>query len=121
MYGDDTEKLYELSEEVARRLKPIEEIVSVETDREEGSDEIRLHIKREQAKKYGISPQMISGTVQYALRGIPLPKYQTEEKEIDVRIQLRESDRKKDQQVLARPKDKSKVILLIRDIPKSNQ
>jgi len=94
LYGDDTEKLYELSEEVARRLRPIEEIVSVETDREEGSDEIRLHIKREQAKKYGISPQMISGTVQYALRGIPLPKYQTDEKEIDVRIQLRETDRK---------------------------
>ena len=65
------------------------EIVSIETDREEGSDEIHLHIKRDQAKKYGISPQVISGTVQYALRGIPLPKYQTEEKEIDVRIQLR--------------------------------
>jgi len=93
LYGDDTETLFALSEEVARRLKPIEDIISVETDREDGSDEIRLHIKREQAKKYGISPQLISGTVQYALRGIPLPKYQTEEKEIDVRIQLRESDR----------------------------
>ena len=94
LYGDDTEKLFQLSEEVARRLKSIDEIISVETDREKGGNEIRLHIKREQAKKYGISPQVISGTVQYALRGIPLPKYQTEEKEIDVRIQLREADRK---------------------------
>ncbi len=94
LYGDDTEKLYELSEEMARRLRIIEEIVSVETDREEGSDEIRLNINRELAKKYGISPQMISGTVQYALRGIPLPKYQTEEKEIDVRIQLQKDDRR---------------------------
>jgi HAE1 family hydrophobic/amphiphilic exporter-1 len=94
LYGDDTEKLYELSEEVARRLRSIDEIISVETDREDGSDEIRLNINREQAKKYGISPQVISGTVQYALRGIPLPKYQTEEKEIDVRIQLQEEDRR---------------------------
>jgi HAE1 family hydrophobic/amphiphilic exporter-1 len=93
LFGDDTEKLAELSKEVERRLRSIEEIVSLETDREEGSDEIQLHIKRDQAKKYGISPQVISGTVQYALRGIPLPKYQTEEKEIDVRIQLREDDR----------------------------
>ena len=85
LFGDDTDKLAELSKEVERRLRTIEEVVSIETDREEGSDEIRLHIKRDQAKKYGISPQMISGTVQYALRGIPLPKYQTEEKEIDVR------------------------------------
>ncbi len=94
LYGDDTEKLAELSKEVERRLRTIEEIVSLETDREEGSDEIRLHIKRDQAQKYGISPQVITGTVQYALRGIPLPKYQTEEKEIDVRIQLREDDRR---------------------------
>jgi HAE1 family hydrophobic/amphiphilic exporter-1 len=94
LYGDDTEKLAELSKEVERRLRTIKEIVSLETDREEGSDEIRLHIKRDQAQKYGISPQVITGTVQYALRGIPLPKYQTEEKEIDVRIQLREDDRR---------------------------
>ena len=94
LFGDDTEKLYELSEEMARRLRWIEEIISVETDRESGSDEIRLTINREQAKKYGISPQVISGTVQYALRGIPLPKYQTEEKEIQVRIQLQKEDRR---------------------------
>jgi len=94
LYGDDTETLAGLSKEVERRLRTIDEIVSLETDREEGSDEIHLHIKRDQAKKYGISPQIISGTVQYALRGIPLPKYQTEEKEINVRIQLREDDRK---------------------------
>jgi HAE1 family hydrophobic/amphiphilic exporter-1 len=94
LYGDDTEKLAQLSEEVERRLGTIDDIISIETDRERGNDEIRLHIKRDQAKKYGISPQLISGTVQYALRGIPLPKYQTEEKEIDVRIQLREEDRR---------------------------
>jgi len=93
LYGDDTGKLYELSEEVERRLRRIEEIVSIETDSEEGKDEIQLIINRAQAKKYGISPQMISGTVQYAVRGIPLPKYQTEDKEIDVRIQLQEKDR----------------------------
>jgi len=94
LFGDDTEKLYELSAEVERRMRSIDEILSVETDREKGSDEIRLNINREQAKKYGISPQVISGTVQYALRGIPLPKYQTDEKEIDVRIQLQKDDRR---------------------------
>ncbi|MCK4559385.1 MAG: efflux RND transporter permease subunit [Calditrichia bacterium] len=94
LYGDDTENLAELSKEVERRLRTIDEIVSLETDREKGKNEIHLHIKRDQAKKFGISPQVISGTIQYALRGIPLPKYQTEEKEIDVRIQLREDDRR---------------------------
>ena len=93
LYGDDTNRLSVLSQEVERRLSLIGEILSVETDREQGSDEIRLQIKRDQAKKYGISPSVISGTIQYALRGIPLPKYHTEEKEIDIHIQLREEDR----------------------------
>jgi len=94
LYGDDTNTLIELSREVERRLKSIEEIISIETDRERGGDEIRLNINREQAKKYGISPSLISGTVQYALRGFPVPKYHTEQKEVEVRIQLREEDRK---------------------------
>ena len=94
LYGDDTETLNDLADEVKRRLKTIEEIISVETDREKGNNEIKVHINREQAQKYGISPQVVSGTIQYALRGIPLPKYQTEEKEINVSIQLQKEDRK---------------------------
>ncbi|MBD3225027.1 MAG: MMPL family transporter [Caldithrix sp.] len=93
LYGDDTNKLAELSEEVERRLNRIEEIISVETDRETGNDEIRLELKREQVQKYGINPQEVSATVMYALRGIQLPKYQTEDKEIDMVIQLQEEDR----------------------------
>ena len=94
LYGDDTQKLAELSKEVERRLRKIKEIISVETDRETGMDEIRLLLKREQVQKYGISPRVISGTVMYALRGIQLPRYQTEEKEVNILLQLREQDRK---------------------------
>ena len=94
LYGDDTETLANLSKEVERRLRSIPGIISIETDREKGADEIHLMVNREQAKKYGITPTAITGTVQYALRGFPLPKYQTEEKELDVHIQLREEDRR---------------------------
>lgn len=99
LYGDDTNRLSDLSKEVERRLSKIPEVLSVEADRETGDDEIRLVIKREQAQKYGINPRLISGTVMYALRGIQLPKYQTEEKEINMTIQLRESDRENLQQL----------------------
>ncbi len=94
LYGDDTRRLTALAKEVERRLRTIPGVVSVETERDRGSDEIHLMIHREQAHKYGIPPNMISGTVQYALRGIPLPRYHTTEKEIEVRIQLREEDRR---------------------------
>ena len=82
-----------LSEEVERRLKSITEIISIETDREQGADEIQLIVKREQAQKYGISPRTISGTIMYTLRGIQLPKFQTDDREIDMLIQLQEEDR----------------------------
>ncbi len=93
LFGDDTKKLSELAEEVERRIRKIKEIVSVETDLAEGSDEIRLIINREQVQKYGINPRVISSTVMYALRGVQLPKYQTNEKEIRMLLQLREEDR----------------------------
>ena len=99
LLGDDTNRLAELSKEVERRLRRIPEIISIETDRETGVDEIRLVIKREQVQKYGINPRVISGTVMYALRGIQLPKYQTDEKEINMTIQLRPEDRKNLQQL----------------------
>ena len=93
LFGDDTNKLAELSREVERRLRTIDGIISVETDREKGEKEIRLHINRKKALKYGISPQTVSGTIMYALRGIQLPKYQTDEKEVDIIVQLRKEDR----------------------------
>jgi len=93
LYGDDTNRLAELAKEVERRLGGIKEIISVETDRETGEDEIRLVIKREKVQMYGISPQVISGTIMYALRGIQLPRYQTDEREIKMLIQLQKSDR----------------------------
>lgn len=99
LYGDDTQKLVELSEEVERRLKSIPDILSVETDTEEGEDEIQLLIKREQAQKYGINPRTISGTIMYALRGIRLPKYQTDDREIEMLIQLQKEDRETLQQL----------------------
>ncbi|KAA3619600.1 MAG: AcrB/AcrD/AcrF family protein [Calditrichaeota bacterium] len=94
LYGDDTATLTKLSKEVERRLGTIEEIVSIETDQDKGNDEIHLYLKRDQLKKYGIAPNVISGTVQYALRGLPLPKYHTPDKEVDVQIQVREEDRR---------------------------
>ncbi len=99
LFGDDTEKLITLSEEVERRLKSIPEILSIETDTEEGEDEIQLIIKREQAQKFGINPRTISNTIMYALRGIQLPKYQTDDREIDMLIQLQKEDRETLQQL----------------------
>ncbi len=99
LYGDDTRKLSRLAKEVERRLRTIPEIISVETEQEQGQDEVHILINRQQAQKYGISPKVITGTIMYALRGIQLPRYQTAEKEIRMLIQLRKQDRQNFEQL----------------------
>jgi len=93
LYGEDTNTLLSLSKEVEKRLKRIPEVLSIDNGVEQGNDEIRIFIDRQLAKKYEINPQAISGTVAYAVRGFELPEYRTDDKEITVRIQLKEDDR----------------------------
>jgi HAE1 family hydrophobic/amphiphilic exporter-1 len=93
LYGDDTSRLTELAEEVERRLRTIPDFLSVNTDLEQGVDEIRVRLDREQAAKSGVDAQMVAGTIGYALRGVELPDYRTEDREVDIRIQMRKEDR----------------------------
>lgn len=101
LYGKDIRHLIDLSEEVERRLRLIPELTDVDTDLEHGDDEVHLTIDRNQARKYGLTISEIAGNVSYALRGVELPEYHAEDKEIDIRIQLQESDRETLQQLKA--------------------
>jgi HAE1 family hydrophobic/amphiphilic exporter-1 len=93
LYGDDTDRLTDLSHEVERRLRAIPGLLDVGTELEEGVDEVRLRLNREQATKFGVNPQAVAGTISYALRGVELPDYRTEDREVDIRVQMRKQDR----------------------------
>ncbi|MCP4723809.1 MAG: efflux RND transporter permease subunit [bacterium] len=93
LYGRDSSTLLPIAQEVERRLKEIPELINIETDLQKTSNEIHIEIDRALAMKYGVDPTTIAGMVSYVVRGIDLPDYRTEEKEIDVRIQLRKEDR----------------------------
>ena len=97
--GDDVEVLAKLSEEVERRIRSIDSVVSVDTDLERGEDEVRVRVDRDRAQRYGISPQAVGRTISFALQGVSLPRYQTEEREVQTRLYLRESDRQTLQQL----------------------
>ncbi len=93
LYGDDTSRLAELSTEVERRMRLLPNVYGVETDRESGSDEINVFVDREKARRNGINPNQVAFSLMYALRGINLPRFQANEKEVEMRIQVREEDR----------------------------
>ena len=93
IYGDDTEKLAELSEEVERRIRTVPSVVSVDNDLERADDEVQVRIDREQARKYGISPMVVGRTIAYGLQGFTLPRFQAGNREVQMRGYLDKTDR----------------------------
>jgi HAE1 family hydrophobic/amphiphilic exporter-1 len=93
LYGDDTGKLAQLAEEVERRMRLLDGVISVETDREAGADEIRISMDREVVTRNGLNPNQVAYTLMYAVRGLNLPRFQAMDKEIEMRVQLKEEDR----------------------------
>ena len=94
LYGEDTYVLMKLAGEVERRLESIPGLLSVYTDMDRGSTELQVRLDREQVQRYGINPQVVSGNIGYAMRGVRLNKFHTDEgREVDIHLQLKEADR----------------------------
>ncbi|MDA0749006.1 MAG: efflux RND transporter permease subunit, partial [bacterium] len=93
LYGEDTEVLAGMVEEVERRLQSIPSVVSVDTDLERSNDEVQVQMDRDRARRYGISPQVVARTLAFSLQGVSLPRYQAGQREVDARLYLEEVDR----------------------------
>jgi HAE1 family hydrophobic/amphiphilic exporter-1 len=100
LFGDDTRRLITLAEEVERRLRLLPELTDVNSDMEEGEQELQISVNRERAQQYGLDGRVIASTLSYALRGLPLRAYRTDDREVDLRVRLREEDRQTLDQVL---------------------
>lgn len=93
LYGEDQEGLIPLVEEAERRLQTIPEIVNIENDLERAEPEVQVVINRERAKKYGINAREVGQSIGFQLRGTFLPRYKSDDREVEVRLRLREADR----------------------------
>ena len=91
LYGEDTEVLIGLAAEVERRLENISGLLSVNTDMDRGGTELQVRLNRDQVQRLGVDPQMVSGSIAYALRGTNINKFHTDDgREVDIRVQLAE-------------------------------
>lgn len=95
LYGEDTRILMGLAGEVKRRLSKVPGLLSVDTDLDRGGNELQLRLDRTKLQNVGISAQMVSSNISYALRGYNLGKYQTEDgREVNIQVKLEEADKK---------------------------
>jgi len=91
--GDSTEQLAELSFELARQLRGVEGLESVRSEARDGEEEVQIIVDRQRAAQLGLTSQDVAATVAAAMRGDKLKEFRGPDREVDMRLTFRESDR----------------------------
>jgi hydrophobic/amphiphilic exporter-1 (mainly G- bacteria), HAE1 family len=79
--GPDSETLATLADEVKTRLGADPVFESVETAIERGTEEMRVELDRDRLRDLNVSPAAVRGTIEWALRGFPLARFEEEGRE----------------------------------------
>ncbi len=103
LVGDDLEILELLSPMVTERLGQVPFLKDIDNSLESGDDEIRVGVNRERALQAGLTSQAIAQTVSTSLSSRNMAYYKTDEREIGLVMQYRESDRESLDQLEAMP------------------
>jgi HAE1 family hydrophobic/amphiphilic exporter-1 len=91
--GESTDRLAELSFEVAQRLSSVPGLEAVRSEARTGDEEVQVIVDRDRASQLGLTTQDIALTVAGAMRGDKLPELRSSERELTMRLAFRESDR----------------------------
>jgi len=91
--GDSTERLAELSTELVRQLKSVPGLESVRSEARDGEEEVQITVDRQRASQIGLTTEAVAATVAVAMRGDKLKEFRGPEREIDMRLTFRASDR----------------------------
>ena len=91
--GPDESVLGVLAEEIQVELAKLPGVKDVDTSLEDGDEEIRVSVDREQALEHGLSPANVASTIAAALGTRRTTTFKADDREIDVVLQLEEADR----------------------------
>jgi len=92
-YGQDSNELYQLADEAARRLETLEGIEDLVTPNADGQREIQVKVDRDKAAALGMTPQDVSDIFGFTLGGMRLPRFKAGDKEVETWLALRIEDR----------------------------
>ena len=90
--GESSERLVELSHEVAGVLSRVDGFIDVRSEADQGSEEVRVVVDRDRTRQYGYSTQQIASTVSTAMRGFNLRRFRTPDGEVEMRLAFQDSD-----------------------------
>jgi HAE1 family hydrophobic/amphiphilic exporter-1 len=93
IYGRETEVLRDLSTTIRHRLGGLPGVSDVLSEADDGHAEIRVRVQPEEATRFGVEPAAVAEIMGLTYRGVPLPRLQTADREIDVIVSLLPDDR----------------------------
>ena len=94
LQGESSDRLAELSREVASVLGRVEGFKDVRSEAETDDQEVQVVVDRDRARQYGLNSQQVASTVATAMRGQNLRRIRTPEGEVDLRIEFQDRDRR---------------------------
>ncbi len=92
--GYDLNELAKLSDQIENKLMRIKGIYGIKSSKSLSSPETKVEIIKDNAATYAISVDTIAEAAQTALKGTVATKFKEEGNEYDIRVQLRQEDRK---------------------------
>ena len=100
--GNDFEKLITTAQDMVREIRDdkIPGIEELQMDINPNKPEMVLQIDREKARRFGLSTQMVAGTIRTAVFGSNVDKYKEKEDEYDIMVRLDEKYRNNTSQLL---------------------
>ncbi|MDZ7791262.1 MAG: efflux RND transporter permease subunit [Xanthomonadales bacterium] len=93
LHGESSERLYALSEEVARVLSSVEGLVDVRSDVSSGAEEVQVRVDRQLAIRHGLSSEQVAQAIAVAMRGERLNEFRGPEGELTMRLAFHGGDR----------------------------
>ncbi|MGH8313643.1 MAG: efflux RND transporter permease subunit [Steroidobacterales bacterium] len=91
--GESTELLGELSLNVARVVNSVEGLESVHSEAKSGQEEVQIIVDRDRATRLGLGTQDIAAAVAVAMRGQNLHEFRGADRDINMRLVFRSSDK----------------------------
>ncbi|MCK5147366.1 efflux RND transporter permease subunit [bacterium] len=101
--GKSSERLAELSRDIAWMLEGIDGLEDVRSEAEAGEEEVHIVVDRLRAGRAGLSPRSIARVVSTAMRGMRLRKYRDDREEVDMWMAFQDADRQTLEQLAALP------------------
>jgi HAE1 family hydrophobic/amphiphilic exporter-1 len=92
IHGDDPRVLNQIGNELKRRLLAREDFSEVFTELDQAQEEVQVRLDRALARKYGISPETVSGVLGIVVRARQVRGFRTSEGEVEMWVRMDPAD-----------------------------